>query len=399
MPRPPALDATLSPPEPLGKNLLEHWVLDRAITYLNHGHFGACPRAVLDAQTAWRQRLEARPIELLERQRRSLLAGAKQAVGGLVGADPDDFGFVTNATGGINAVLRSLKVEDGHELVTTNHVYNAVRQTLHLLARTVGGAVIEVDVPLPVRGPDEIVAAVAGALTDRTRLVVIDHITSSTAVIFPLKRIVDLCGDRGIDVLVDGAHAPGMVELDVAALGAAYYTGNLHKWVCAPKGAAFLWVRPDRQAGIHPNTISHFLDQGLAEEFQWQGTRDITAWLCARDSIEFMAQFGWENIRRHNHALAVWAQATLSRRWGVPAATPADGSMLGSMASVPVPEAVRRHFPDAAAVQTRLLDQYRIEVPVIEWGDRWWVRVSCQVYNEPGQYERLGEAVMELTAQ
>ncbi len=399
MPGQPPVTAVPEPPEPLGADLLDKWALDPAITYLNHGHFGACPRAVLEAQSAWRQRLEARPIELLERQRRSLLAHARQAVGGLIGADPDDFGFVTNATGGVNAVLRSLNFEDGHELVTTNHVYNAVRQTLHFLARAVGATVVEVDVPLPVDGPDEIVAAIAGALTDRTRLVVIDHITSSTAVILPVRRIVELCSDRGIDVLVDGAHAPGMVDLDVTALGAAYYAGNLHKWVCAPKGAAFLWVRPDRQAGIHPNTISHYLDQGLTEEFQWQGTRDITAWLCARDSIEFMEQFGWDNVRRHNHALAVWAQATLSRRWGVPTTTPADGSMLGSMASVPVPEAARRHFPDAAAVQRRLLEKYRIELPVIDWSDRWWIRVSCQIYNEPGQYERLGEAVMELAAQ
>ena len=395
MPGQPALNVVPEPPEPLGADILEKWALDPAITYLNHGHFGACPRAVLEAQSAWRERLEARPIEFLERQRRTLLAHARQAVGGLIGADLDDFGFVTNATGGVNAVLRSLKFQSGDELVTTNHVYNAVRQTLHLLARTVGATVVEVDVPLPVKGPDEIVRAIAGALTDRTRLVVIDHITSSTAVILPVRRIVDVCGDRGIDVLVDGAHAPGMVDLDVTALGAAYYAGNLHKWVCAPKGAAFLWVRPDRQAGIHPNTISHYLDQGLAEEFQWQGTRDITAWLCARDSIEFMGQFGWDNVRRHNHALAVWAQAAISSRWRVPVTTPVDGSMLGSMASIPVPGEVRSRLPDARALQSLLLDEYSIEIPVIEWGDQWWVRVSCQVYNEPQQYDRLAEAVME----
>ena len=393
-----SVNTALSPPRPLGADLLSQWLLDPDIAFLNHGCFGATPRAVLEAQTVWRHRLERRPVELLDRRRDTLLADAKRAVGGFIGADAADFGFVTNATGGVNAVLRSLRFGPGDELVMTDHVYNACRQTIRLLERETGTRTIEARVPLPVSGPDEIVASIADALSDRTRLVLIDHIASSTAVIFPVRRIIELCGDRGIDVLVDGAHAPGMVELDVAGLGAAYYTGNLHKWVCAPKGAAFLWVRPDRQAGIHPNTISHFLDEGLSNEFNWQGTRDITAWLCVPDSIEFMRQFGWNNVRRHNHAMAVWAQSMLSRRWGVPAATPPDGSMLGSMAALPLPPGVRDRFSEPGTFQARLYDQHRIEVPIIEFTDQWWVRVSCQVYNEPEQYERLGEAVAELSA-
>jgi len=379
----------------LGPDMLSHWLLDPAITFLNHGCFGATPRGVLEAQTAWRERLETHPVELLDRGRRDLLAGPKRAVGSFIGADPDDFGFVTNATGGVNAVLRSLRFEPGDEIVTTDHVYNAVHQTLRYISRASGARTIQVAVPLPVAGPDQVTEAIAAALTDRTRLVLVDHIGSSTGVVFPVKQVVALCDSRGIDVLVDGAHGPGMVELDVAGLGAAYYTGNLHKWVCAPKGAAFLWVRPDRQSGVHPNTISHFLDEGLAEEFQWQGTRDITAWLCAPDAIDFMRQFGWAQVRRHNHELAVWAQTMLSRRWQVAASTPADGSMLGSMATLPLPGGLQERFADVAALQRRLYDLDHIEVPIIEWNHRWWVRVSCQVYNDRGQYERLGEAVME----
>jgi len=392
------MDAALSPPAPLGLDLLSHWLLDPDVSFLNHGCFGATPRAVLEAQTAWRRRIERRPVELLDRRRDALLAEAKLAVGEFIGAAAVDFGFVTNATGGVNAVLRSLRLGAGDELVMTDHVYSACRQTIRFIERESGATSIEAEVPFPVECPDEIVACIAGALSDRTRLVLVDHIASSTAVIFPVRRIIELCRDRGIDVLVDGAHAPGMVELDVAGLGAAYYTGNLHKWVCAPKGAAFLWVRPDRQAGIHPNTISHFLDEGLSNEFNWQGTRDITAWLCVPDSIEFMRQFGWDNVRRHNHAMAVWVQSMLSRLWAVPASTPPDGSMLGSMATLPLPGGVRARFADPDAFQARLYDQHRIEVPIIEFKDRWWIRVSCQVYNEPGQYERLGEAVMELSA-
>ncbi len=378
-----------------GPDMLSHWLLDPGVTFLNHGCFGATPRRVLEAQTAWRERLESRPVELLDRGCRDLLVEPKRAVGAFIGALPDDFGFVTNATGGINAVLRSLRLEPGDEIVTTDHVYNAVQQTLRYLARMSGARTIRVAVPLPVPGPEHVTDTIAAALTDRTRLVLVDHIGSATGVVFPVKQIVDLCSSRGIDVLVDGAHGPGMLELDLAGLGAAYYTGNLHKWVCAPKGAAFLWVRPDRQSGIHPNTISHFLDEGLAEEFQWQGTRDITAWLCAPDAIDFMGQFGWDEVRRHNHELAVWAQGMLSDRWQVAASTPADGSMLGSMATLPLPGGLRERFADVAALQQHIYDHDHIEVPIIDWTDRWWVRVSCQVYNERAQYERLGEAVME----
>ncbi len=385
------------PPAGLGKDLLSLFALDPAIDFLNHGTFGAAPRAVLEAQTAWRQRLEGRPIELLDRRRAELLAPALEAVGRFVGAEPRNLGFVTNATGGANAVLRSLKLAPGDEIVTTNHVYNAIRQTMTYVAAQAGAKSIEVRVELPLRGPDGVFEPIAEAIGDRCRLVVIDHVTSPTAIRVPVERIIGLCADRGVDVLVDGAHAPGMLDLDVQDLGAAYYTGNLHKWVCAPKGAAFLWVRPDRQAGIHPNTISHFLGQGLAEEFAWQGTRDITAWLCAKDAIEFMGGFGWDRIRRHNHDLAVWVQAMLASRWGVEPISPLDGSMLGSMVTLPLPAAARRRHASTQALQARLYGEHRIEIPVIDWDGSWWIRASCQIYNVPQQYERLAQAVLDLT--
>ena len=389
---------SVSPPQPLGEDPLSHWWLDPSITFLNHGCFGAAPRAVLEAQTRWREQLEARPVELLERRRDELLGRARETVGRFLGADPADLGFVTNATGGVNAVIRSLRFGDGDELLTTTHVYSAVRQTMRYLAGRAGARHVEMELPLPIRSPDDVVDAVAGALSERTRLLVIDHVTSPTAVLLPVGRIIELCAQRGVDVLVDGAHAPGMVDLDLGRLGPAYYTGNLHKWVCAPKGAALLWVRRDRHGGIHPNTISHFLDEGLVREFGWQGTRDITAWLGAAESIEFMERtFGWARLRRHNHELAVWAQALLAQAWQVEPGTPADGSMLGSMATVPLPPEAARRFESAETLQARLYEQYRIEVPVIVWGDRWWVRASCQVYNTPAQYERLAKAVVELT--
>ncbi|MHC5008762.1 MAG: aminotransferase class V-fold PLP-dependent enzyme [Planctomycetota bacterium] len=388
-----------TPPEALGTDLGSLWGLDPDVVFLNHGSFGATPRAVLETQTGWRRQLEANPVEFLDRRLKARLDEARGIVGRFVGAGPADLGFVTNATNGGNAVLRSLRFAPGDELVTTDHVYNAIRQTMRHVARRADARVIEVEIPLPIGSADDVVEPLVAALTDRTRLVVIDHVTSPTAVVFPVGRIVGLCAERGIDVLIDGAHAPGMLELDLERLGAAYFTGNLHKWVCGPKGAAFLRVRPDRQPGIHPNTISHFLDDGLPAEFDWQGTRDVTAWLCAADVIDYMERtLGWDRIRRHNHELAVWVQTLLCERWGVEPGTPFDGSLLGSMVTVALPPQAPQRFETTEALQARLYEKHRIEIPVIEWDRKWWIRASAQVYNTPDQYELLADAVTELTA-
>ncbi|MHC4081013.1 MAG: aminotransferase class V-fold PLP-dependent enzyme [Planctomycetota bacterium] len=394
---PPARSET--PPKALGADLRSLWYLDPSVVFLNHGSFGATPRPVLEAQTAWRRRLEANPVKFLDRRGPSVIDEAKQVVGRFVGAGSANFGFVTNATNGINAVLRSLRFAPGDELVTTDHVYNAIRQTMRHVARQADARAVEVEIPLPIRSADDVVEPLAATLCDRTRLVVLDHVTSPTAVVFPVEQILSLCAKRGVDVLVDGAHAPGMIDLDVEGFGAAYFAGNLHKWVCGPKGAAFLWVRPDLQSGIHPNTISHFLDDGLPAEFGWQGTRDITAWLCAAEAIDFMDRtLGWDRIRRHNHELAVWAQALLCERWGAEPSTPLDGSMLGSMVTVALPPQAPQHFESTRALQAWLYDKHRIEIPVIEWAKKWWIRASCQVYNTPDQYEFLADAVTELIA-
>lgn len=388
------------PPEPLSADMASHWALDPSIAFLNHGSFGARTLAVMAAQSARRAEYESHPIDWLDRRRHALIGESKRAIGALVGADPANFGFVTNATEGINAVLRSLKFHVGDELLTTTHVYNGVRQTMRYLAEQAGATYRELEIPLPLKSSDEIVSTVTAALNERTRILLIDHITSPTAVIFPVERIVELCKARGLDVLIDGAHAPGMIPLNIEELGAAYYSANLHKWVCAPSGAGFLWVRRDKQPGIHPTTISHFLNENFINEFNWQGTRDITPWLCAKDAIEDMARFGWDRIMRHNHQLAVWVQAMLCKRWNVKPATPLDGSMIGSMATVllPTQDALRERFAQSTDLGVALYDRYHIEVPVVVWSGRWWVRPCCQIYNIPRHYEQLADAVLELAS-
>jgi isopenicillin-N epimerase len=377
--------------------LKSEWLLDPAVSFLNHGSFGAVPKCVFVEQTRWRLRVEAEPVELLGRRAAGLLEESRKSVGQWLGMDANDFGFVTNATEGINAVLQSISLRPTEELLTTTHVYHAVRQAMKHAARRAGARYREVEIPLPVKSPEQIVELILAGVTSATRLLVVDHITSPTAIVFPIERIIAECAGRGVDVLIDGAHAPGMLPLNVPSLGAAYYAGNLHKWACAPKGCAFLWVRPDLQAGVHPVVVSHYLGEGLAREFGWQGTRDISGWLAVPRAIEFMSELGWNKVMAHNHAMAAWAHQMLCEAWSVEPVTPIDGSMLGSMATVALPPALSAiSEADVAVAQQKLYDQFRVEAPLMRWGGRTYVRPCCQVYNVPEDYQRLAAAITQM---
>ena len=391
------MSAPTEPPSPIRPNLRDQWLLAEGLTFLNHGSFGAIPRVVFDAQTDWRRRIEADPIEMLGRQCEALVEAAKVPVGRRLGMAAGDFGFVTNATEGINAVIRGLPLAAGDELLTSDHVYGAVRQTMRVAARRAGAVVREVAVPLPVTSAESIVAAIVGGITSRTKLVVVDHVTSPTGLVFPVGRIAAECRSRGVDVLVDGAHAAAMLPLDIAAVGSTYYAANLHKWACAPKGTAVLWVAKGRQGEVHPTVISHNLDAGMAREFAWQGTRDKSAWLTAPAALAFLADLGWDAVQAHNHALAVWAHQHLVERWGVEPVSPPDGSLLGSMAAVRLPGRLASLDAEGLVrLQQRLHDEHRIEVPMIPWAAGPMLRVSCQAYNMSAEYERLGDVMAEL---
>lgn len=382
----------------LRDGLPSEWMLEPGVDFLNHGSFGAVPRAVFDAQTEWRRRIEAAPVEMIARRRVELIDAAKRPVGEWLGMRDADFGLVTNATEGINAVLHSLRFRPGDELLTTTHVYHAVRQAMKYTCARSGAAYREVDVPLPACSSQAIADTVIGGLSDRTRILVIDHVTSPTALVFPVEAIAVTCAARGIDVLIDGAHAPGMIPLNVGRTGAAYYVGNLHKWGFAPRGAAFLWVRPDLQERVHPAVVSHFYNEGFGREFSWQGTRDLSAWLAVPAAIEFTHALGAEAIRAHNHALATWAHQMLCDRMNVAEPlSPLDGSMLGSMAALPLTEKISELTDvQLEALQQRLYDVHRVEVPLMRFGSRVLLRVSCQVFNHARQYERVPEIVERM---
>ena len=390
-------------------DLAKLWPLDPDVVFLNHGSFGACPTEVLRHQQALRDEMEAGPVRFLSRELDDRLDVARAALAAFVGADPDDLGFVVNATTGVNAVLRSLSFNAGDELLTTDHAYNACRNTLNFVAARSGVQVVVARVPFPLASPDEVVAAVLAKVTPRTRLAMLDHVTSPTGIILPLERLIAELSARGVEVLVDGAHAPGMLPLDLRALGATYYSGNCHKWICAPKGSAFLWVRRDRHAAVHPVTISHGANavrpgrSRFRLEFDWTGTCDPTAWMTVPKAIDYVGSLlpgGWPAVMARNRALVLEARRLVCAAAGTP--SPSPDEMIGSLASVVLPEGKTTEImwrrPDP--IQTRLYDQWGIEVPVMSWptAPRRLIRISAQLYNPRDHYVRLAEALTKELA-
>jgi len=381
------------------------------VAFLNHGSFGACPTEILRYQAELRAQMEAEPVRFLSRELEGRLDVARAALGAFVGADPDDLAFIGNATGGVNAVLRSLRLAAGDELLTTDHAYAACRNTLDYVASVSGARVTVATIPFPVASPDAIVDTVLAQVTPRTRVALLDHVTSPTGLILPIERLVAELARRSVESLVDGAHAPGMVPLDLTALGAAYYSANCHKWLCTPKGSAFLWVRRDRQAGVHPLTISHGAKGERAGrsrfrlEFDWTGTQDPTAWLTVPKALEYLGGLvpgGWPALMARNRALALEARRVLCEAVGTAPACPE--AMIGSLASVLLPDSVKPEtgWRVPEPLQARLFDGWGIEVPIMRWPapPRRLVRVSAQLYNFAGQYARLAEALRkELAAE
>jgi isopenicillin-N epimerase len=390
-----------------GRSFLAHWWLDPAITYLNHGTVGATPRAVLEAQQAWQRRIEAQPAAFLFRELmrlspddaaaapRPLLRQTANVVGEFLGARGDDLVFVDNATTGINAVLRSIALEPGDEIVVLDPAYGAVAKAAEFIAQAAGARVVVAATPFPVQGDatEAYVDAVDRVLTPRTRLAILDHISSETALILPVAAMTARCRARGVPVLVDAAHAPGAIALDIESLAADWVVGNLHKWAFAPRACGFLWVAPANRATLHPTVISWGLGVGLTQEFDWTGTRDPSPMLSAPAGIAFMRDtLGVDAMRTWNHDLAWRMSHALAARWGRPFTTPE--AMVGCMASVALPERIAALGADAApALKDWLFHERRIEAQALAIRGVPHVRLAAQVYNDEADYERLAEAV------
>ncbi|HSN68615.1 MAG TPA: aminotransferase class V-fold PLP-dependent enzyme [Thermoanaerobaculia bacterium] len=395
---------------PRRSDYAHHWLLDPAITFLNHGSFGATPARVLDAQTELRRRLEAEPVRFMVRELEGLLDEARRELAAFVGARPENLAFVPNATAGVNAVLRSLPLRAGDEILTTTQEYNACRNVVDFVCASTGAKAVVAELPFPVESGASIIEALLARLTSRTRVVLLDHVTSQTALVFPVAEIAPALAGRGIDLLVDGAHAPGMIPLDLERLGASWYTANCHKWICAPKGAAFLWARSDRRDGIRPVAISHGANSPRTDrsrfliEFDWTGTFDPTAWLSVPVAIRFVGSIldgGWPELMRRNHELALAGRDLLCRALGI--APPAPDDLLGSMASVPLPDGRSASAPSLYGdpLQDALLETFEIEVPIVPWPapPKRVLRISAQIYNTAAEYGYLCEALTKLLAE
>jgi isopenicillin-N epimerase len=374
-----------------GPGMRERFLLEPDMAFLNHGSFGATPKEVMAAQSDLRQRLESQPVRFMSRELPQRLSEAASTLARFVGAEPADLVFVENATAGCNAVLGSLHLRPGDEVLVTDHIYPAVRNTLRHVCAKSGALLVEAVLPFPVGGPAEVLDAVIARITACTRLVVLDLITSPTATILPVAEIARAARAAGAQVLVDAAHAPGHVDFDVTALRADWVTGNAHKWLFAPKGAAFLWADPKAQDDLHPTVISHGYGKGFQAEFAWTGTRDPSAWLAVPAAIDFYRRIGDRAIRTHNHDLARRAAELLLERFGTVAASPP--AMRGAMATIALPTSLQGDIDTAKALNVRLWERHRIEVPIFAFAGRLWVRISAQVYNEMSEYEQLAAAL------
>ena len=383
----------------------KHWSLEQSRLFLNHGSFGACPDFVIAEQRKWQELMEQEPVRFFEELMPGLLQSSRQALGKFLHCSPEDLAFVSNATSGVNTVLRSLQFERGDEILVPNHAYQACRNSIDFVARRWGAKVVEVNIPFPIEGPQTVIGLMKSAYTSKTKLVMIDTVTSPTGLLMPFEELTAYFESRGVEVLLDAAHGIGMIPLNLVTLGASYVTSNCHKWLCAPKGTAFLYVREDKQKKIQPLTISHGHTYPLGEttrfrhEFDWTGTQDISGWCALPAVIEGMADLvdgGWEGIMQHNHQLAIQGRDILCDRLGIE--QPCPNEMIACISTIKLPGEIlpkeKMHEPDP--LHHILSEKYNIQVPVWTWPSPAgrYLRISAQLYNSIEQYEQLADALV-----
>ena len=380
-----------------GAGIKDLFLLDPDCTYLNHGSFGAIARPVYDAADAVKRRIEFQPSRFMMEDYPDLVRDSAATLAHFLGAQADDIVFVENATQAVNAVLRSLVFMPGDEILTTAFTYNAVRKTLDFVAERAGARVVPVDVPFPVENPFDIVSAVEEGMSRRTRLIVVDHVTSETAVVMPVRDIIRLARERNIPVLVDGAHAPGMLPVTLDELDATWYAGNCHKWLGAPRGCGFLWTYRDFQSRIRPTTISHFVNEGYTAAFDWPGTKSFSPWLTVDAAVGFRAELGEADIYGYCRPLAARAAQMLATEWKTRTGT-ARG-MMSFMATVQLPYPGRATPEAALRVREALRHQHNVEAFVKAIDGGLWVRLSAYVYNEMADFEKLAGVAPTVAAE
>lgn len=381
--------------------MLEHWLLDADVTYLNHGTVGAPPKRVLRKQQALRDEMERQPSRFVLRElsghqpmpwrHESRLREAIGHIAPFVGSRPEDLVFVPNVTTGLNAVLRSVTLGPGDEVVISDLAYGAVALAAGVVTRDRGATLRTVEMPHPLRDSGDVVDTIVRALTPRTKLVVVDHITAQTALVLPVAMIAAECHARGVPVLVDGAHAPGSIILDIPAIGADWYAANLHKWAHAPRACGILWAKPEHQSTLHHPVVSWGSGRGFHAEFEHNATSDPTSYLAAPEGLALLREWDFDAVLAYIHGLAWEAGRALTDCWGTTLDAPQD--MIGAMVTAPLPDEVGTTTDDAMRLRLALLAEDHIEVQLHAWRGRLWTRVSAQVYNDRSDIMRLASAV------
>lgn len=374
------------------ENLKEHFLLNPAVAFFNHGSFGACPKPVFEEYQRWQRELEWQPIEFLGRRRVQLVDEARAKLADYLHTSVDNIIFVVNATQGINTVARSLDLQPGDEILTTNHEYGAINKTWQFVCHKTGARFVEHHVTLPVTTPEAFVEAFWADVTPRTRVISMSHITSPTALIFPIEPIMRRAREAGIITVIDGAHAPGQIPLDMEAIGADFYSGNCHKWLCAPKGSGFLYARPEHHQMVDPLVISHgwMPDSTFASRSEWQGTRDISAFLSVPAAIAFQEQHHWDAVRARCHRMAVDLHNRITAYTGLkPIATDLD-RWFAQMIAIPMPK------DRLGEIANRLYDEYQVVVAGGTIDGENTMRVSVQGYNTQEDCDRLYNALVEI---
>ena len=373
------------------------WPLEPTVAHLNHGAFGAVPRPVLEEQQSWRDRMESNPTRFFTREAPGALDETRSEVAQFLGCAPQSLAFVENATTALNTVFSCFPLGGGDEVLLTNHAYGSVPIAAHRWSAAAGAKVVTAQLPL---APDDdaVLDAVMAAVTVRTRLAVLDHVTSPTARRLPLAALIEALHERQVAVVVDGAHGPGMLDLQLDSLGADFYAGNLHKWALAPRGAAILHASPRWRGVLHPLVASWGEELGFPGAFHDTGTRDVTAWLSAGRALRTLGHLGIDRMRRHNRALAADGQRTVAAALGLePAELPREPSI--SMQLIPLPPGIAASTESAADLQNAVGERVGVEVAATTWCGQGFLRVSAQAYNGPGDYARLAGALSELLAE
>jgi isopenicillin-N epimerase len=371
------------------------WPLDPAVAHCNHGSFGAVPSPVLAVQDQFRQRMVANPVRWFHSDTPELVVGARGEIARFFGADPADLALIINVSAGVSVLAQSLPLEPGDEVLSSSHIYGWVSVGLDRLCARTGA--IRVVAEIPADAPDdEVVAAFARRCSERTRFVVVDQVTSPTARRFPIEAVVGLAHAAGAAVLIDGAHAPGMLQVDIPSIGADFWVGNLHKWPCAPAGTGVMWVTPAWQDRMLALVVSVNEAEGFPSSFDRVGTQDLSAWLAAPSALELLGSLGWERVRKHNEELVVWAQAAVAETLGIPESELHHDPGV-SMAVVPLPAGLADTRKETSALGEHMARQ-GVEMAVGAWGGRGAIRLSAHLYNQPADYQRLALGVRDYLA-